>query len=188
MSEAAAPVRPPRSKARLLLVLLPLILFAGLAAIFYVRLGSDPEALPSLLVGKPVPAISLPPLGDGTPALSLADAKGRVTLVNFFSSWCLPCRQEHPVLRKLSLDPSIRIVGVNYKDPSEAAKRFLRELGNPFAAIGVDSDGRTGINWGVTGPPETFVVDANGIVRRRFTGPLTEEAVRQELAKLNRPG
>jgi cytochrome c biogenesis protein CcmG/thiol:disulfide interchange protein DsbE len=178
-AEAGAPRR------RLVWTLLPLAVFAALAVLFYVRLGAgDPGKLPSALIGRPVPADSLPPLdgllrdGIPVPGLATADLKGgRVTLVNVFASWCGPCREEHPVLSRLGADPTLRLVGINYKDDPENARRFLGGLGNPYAAVGVDPKGRAAIDWGVYGVPETFVVGPDGTIRYKFVGPLTEAAL-----------
>ncbi len=189
-TESDAPARP---SPRRFLVYLPLIVFAGLAALFLVRLYSgDPSRLPSALIGKPVPGFDLPPLDglirDGVPlpGLSSADLKGSgpgapVTVVNVWASWCLPCRQEHPLLEELSRDPGVRLVGINYKDNAENARRFLGTLGNPFAAVGVDKAGRAAIDWGVYGVPETFVVGADGVIRYKHVGPITADSLRSRL-------
>ncbi len=167
-----------------LVLLVPLVLFVGLAAIFLMRLesGVDPEAIPSALIGHPAPDFALPPLeGVDVPGLSRADLDGRVTLVNVFASWCVPCREEHPVLKTLANDPRIRLVGINYKDQPENARRFLGDLGNPYAAIGADQSGRAAIDWGVYGVPETFVVGPDGIIRYKFIGPLSPESLETTL-------
>jgi cytochrome c biogenesis protein CcmG/thiol:disulfide interchange protein DsbE len=172
---------PRRSR---LLYLLPAIVFAALALLFLTRLYSgDPSRVPSALIGRPVPAFSLAPLdglqagGQPVPGLSNEDLKGKVTVVNVWASWCAPCRQEHPLLVELAQDPSIRVVGINYKDNPENARRFLGALGNPFAAVGVDPNGRTAIDWGVYGVPETFVIGPDGHIRHKHIGPLTPEAL-----------
>jgi cytochrome c biogenesis protein CcmG/thiol:disulfide interchange protein DsbE len=160
--------------------LVPLLLFLGLAAVFLVRLesGVDPGAIPSALIGKAAPDFDLPPLdGTGLPGLRRDDLDGEVTVVNIFGSWCAPCRLEHPVLMGLARDNRIRLVGVNYKDNPDNARRFLTDSGNPYAAIGVDGSGRTFIDLGAYGVPETFVIDANGIVRYKFIGPLSDETL-----------
>ena len=161
-----------------LIFLLPLGFFVALALIFLMRLesGVDPSAIPSALVGQSAPEFDLPPLeGVTVPGLKRADLDGKVTLVNIFASWCGPCRQEHPVLEELAKDNRIRLVGINYKDQPENARRFLGELGNPYAAIGVDRKGRATIDWGVYGVPESFVIGADGIIRYKFIGPLSDE-------------
>jgi cytochrome c biogenesis protein CcmG/thiol:disulfide interchange protein DsbE len=163
-----------------LVYLLPLGLFLSLALIFLLRLGSDndPSVVPSALVGQPAPPFELPPLeGAGVPGFARGDLDGQVTVVNIFASWCGPCRIEHPQLVALAKDARIRVVGIDYKDQPANALRFLNELGNPFAAIGVDTRGRIAIDWGVYGVPETFVVDRAGIIRFKFIGPLSAETV-----------
>jgi len=177
LAEPAPPARRPGVR---LLHLAPVLVFAALAALFLVRLyAGDPSRVPSALIGRPVPAFSLAPLpglataGQPVPGLSDADLEsGRVTVVNIWASWCAPCRQEHPVLMDLAKDPSIRVVGINYKDNPENARRFLGQLGNPFSAVGVDPSGRTAIDWGVYGVPETFVVGPDGAIRHKHIGPL----------------
>jgi cytochrome c biogenesis protein CcmG/thiol:disulfide interchange protein DsbE len=136
------------------------------------------------LIGKPVPEFTLAPLEgllrDGKPVAGLAsaDLKGdKVTVVNVWASWCTPCRAEHPLLIALAKDPRVRLVGINYKDSTENTRRFLGALGNPFAAVGVDQSGRSAIDWGVYGVPETFVVSRDGIIRHKHVGPLSEEAL-----------
>ena len=173
----------PAANGMRLIYLLPLGFFVCLALIFFVQLrsGVDPEAIPSALVGKPAPAFDLPALeGSGIPGLTRADLDGKVTVVNIFASWCGPCRQEHAVLAALS-QSGVRVVGINYKDGADNARRFLAELGNPYAAIGIDARGRAAIEWGVYGVPETFLVGPDGIIRHKFIGPLTAEAVKDVL-------
>ncbi len=175
----------PKPRRRLKLIyLLPLGLFLCLALIFLQRLefGGDPAAIPSALVGQAAPPFDLPPLdGAGLPGLARADLDGQVTVVNVFASWCGPCRLEHPQLVALAKDERIRLVGINYKDQPANAVSFLADVGNPFAAIGVDQRGRIAIDWGVYGVPETFVVDRDGIIRFKFIGPLTSDAVEHSL-------
>ncbi len=184
----------PAARRPRLLLLLPLFVFVALAAVFLVRLesGGDPEAIPSALVGKPAPDFDLPPLdGVARPGLKRADLAGGVTVVNVFASWCGPCRLEHPQLVELAKDDRIRLVGINYKDAAANARRFLGDFGNPFAAIGADATGRTGIDWGVYGVPETFVVDAGGIIRYKFIGPISADdldtVVKPEIDKALQP-
>ena len=179
----AAPAQPPKRKLRLY-HLLPLGFFVALALIFLTQLrsGVDPSEIPSALVGKPAPSFTLPPLdGMNVPGLSQADLIGHVTLVNVFASWCVPCREEHPVLSALAADPRIRVVGIDYKDDPGNARTFLTGLGNPYVAIGTDTRGRTAIDWGVYGVPETFLVDASGVIRHKIIGPLSDAVVANDL-------
>ena len=161
--------------------LLPLLAFSILALVGAIALYStlsgsrNPAQLPSVLVGKPAPQTTLPrlwqPGHDTTSSLTLGKYHGKPLLVNFFASWCAPCRAEAPALEMLSKD--IAIFGIAYKDRSEDTAEFLQQFGNPFQAIGMDIDGRTGIRWGVYGVPETYLLDADGIVVLRHAGPLT---------------
>ncbi|WP_201862138.1 DsbE family thiol:disulfide interchange protein [Microvirga soli] len=170
----------PRSR---LIFILPGLVFLALAGLFAVQLfsGRNPAELPSVLINKPVPTFNLAPLdglvanGQAVPGLSNEDLKGRVTVVNVWASWCGPCRQEHPLLVDLAKDPSIRVVGINQRDNTDNARRFLGSLGNPYAAVGVDPNGRTSIDWGVYGVPETFIVGPDGTIRHKHIGPLTPE-------------
>ena len=177
MAEATA---GPRSR---LIFLLPGIVFLVLAGLFLFQLvqGRNPAEVPSVLINKPVPAFSLAPLeglladGKPVPGFSNEDLKGRVTVVNVWASWCAPCRQEHPLLVDLAKDPSVRVVGINQRDNPDNARRFLGTLGNPYAAVGVDPNGRASIDWGVYGVPETFIVGPDGTIRHKHIGPLTPE-------------
>lgn len=167
--------------------ILPLAGFLALAVYFALALrpGRDPQALPSALIDKPVPDFALSPLkGEGE--VTAAGLRGQVAVINFFASWCVPCRAEHPVLMRLAQREKLDLVGIAYKDRPEAAQRFLAGLGDPYARIGLDLSGRTGIDFGVYGVPETYVVDRAGHIRKRFVGPLTEEAVARELLPLVR--
>lgn len=159
-----------------LLFVLPLVIFAVGAGFLYWGLNPDrnPSAIPSVLIDEPAPSFALPPIeGSNWPDLSSADlGKGEVTLVNVFASWCLPCRAEHPLLMDLAEERGVKIVGINYKDAPDDAAAWLEELGNPYAAIGADREGRAGIDWGISGVPETFVVDAEGVIRYRHVGPI----------------
>ena len=156
---------------------LPIVLFAALVAVLYYGLFLDPREVPSVMIGEPARDFDLPPLplgeGQSVPGLSIADLKGAPSLVNFFASWCIPCKAEHPFLQRIAGSKLIPIYGINYKDKTEDAVDWLRELGNPYSRIGVDADGRTAIDWGVYGVPETYVVDSDGVIRYRHVGPLT---------------
>ena len=161
---------------RRLLFLLPVVIVAILVVVFWVGLdpNRDKSALPSALIGKPAPTTSLPGLMEGAPPLDLAGYKGQLIAVNFFASWCIPCRAEHQYLRQLSEQYGIPVVGNAWKDKPADARAFIAELGNPYHAIADDERGRTGIDFGITGVPETFLIDGDGIVRYRFAGPITE--------------
>jgi cytochrome c biogenesis protein CcmG/thiol:disulfide interchange protein DsbE len=170
-------------------VLLPLILFAGLAALFFIRLGAgDASRIPSALIGKPAPQTNLPPLpglvrndGQPVPGVSNATFEGHVTLVNVWASWCVPCADEVPYLEQLSKDKRIQLVGLNYKDGADNARRFLGRYGNPYVATGQDVSGRTGIDWGVYGVPETFVVGKDGRIVYKLVGPISAENLKSVL-------
>ena len=167
---------------RRLLYALPLLAFAAIAAWLLFGLGRDPSKIPSALIDKPVPGFVLPPLEGGNgKGLASEDLRGRVTLVNFFASWCAPCRVEHPLLMRLAAEKRVAVLGVSYKDKAADSRRFLTQLGDPFAAVGFDPEGRVAIDWGVYGVPETFVVDRQGRIRHRHVGPLTEEALKGTL-------
>ena len=170
-------------KSRSLLAALPIAIFVILALLFGFGLRGDPSRIPSPLVGKPAPEFALPALeGSGLPGISRADlAQDGVTVVNIFASWCVPCRDEHPVLTKLAQTGKARLVGINYKDDPANARRFLEDLGNPYDAIGADSAGRAAVDWGVYGVPETFVVDGKGIIRHKHVGPLTDQSLAREI-------
>ncbi len=177
----SATVPDDRPKRRLF-VLLPLVVFLALAALFFFRLGSgDPSRIPSALIGHPAPQTDLPPLagllssdGKPLPGIAPADFKGAVTLVNVWASWCVPCHDEAPLLSALSEDKRIRVVGINYKDQPDNARRFLGRYGNPFAAAGADGNGRASMEWGVYGVPETFLVGRDGRIAYKLVGPITE--------------
>lgn len=168
---------PKRS--RLWVVLIPVVVFAGLALLLWRGLYGNPSEVPSALIGKPVPAFQLAAIADlGVPGFDTAALQtGQVTLVNIWASWCGPCRVEHPVLMELSKRDDVRLFGLNYKDEPENARRFLGTLGQPYAAAGADPAGRAAVDWGVYGVPETFVIDGNGIIRFKWIGPLSTEAV-----------
>ena len=169
---------------RRLAFLLPAALFAALVVVFSIGLTHDPHLLPSALIDRPAPDFALPGLYDAAQGLSREDLGGRVTLVNFFASWCAPCREEHSELMALARRQGVTLQGIAYKDKPEDARRFLDGLGNPFRRVGIDRDGRTGIDFGVYGVPETYVVDAGGHIRYRQVGPLTAEDIEEKILPL----
>ncbi len=161
---------------------LPLLIFAGLAALLWQGLGRDPKLVPSPLVGKPAPAFALPSLRDPARVVGTEDMRGRVALLNVWASWCAACRQEHPFLMRLAREGRVSIYGLNYKDRREDALRWLDGLGDPYVWSAHDLEGRVGIDWGVYGVPETFVLDARGIIRYKHVGPLDEKVWRERIA------
>jgi cytochrome c biogenesis protein CcmG, thiol:disulfide interchange protein DsbE len=175
-----AQIEKPRRK---LIVFLPLVAFLALAALFFFRLGGgDPSRVPSALIGRPAPATTLPPLeGLELPGLSPEIFAGKVTLLNVWASWCVPCHDEAPLLHQLAQDKRIQIAGIDYKDQPENARRFLGRYGNPFAAVGADSNGRASIEWGVYGVPETFVIGRDGKIAYKLIGPIVPENFVSEL-------
>ena len=156
-----------------------------LAGLLYKGLSLDPRRVPSPLIDKPAPAFSLPLLQQPETLISNAHFKGQVTLFNVWATWCVACRQEHPLLMKLA-QQGIQIYGLNYKDTRDDAKRWLQMYGDPYLANAFDAEGRTGINWGVYGTPETFVVDKQGIIRHKHIGPLTMESIQTDILPLLR--
>lgn len=186
-SDSPAPVRR-RGLGRYVLALLPLLVFAGFAMVAGKMLydqdvnGHDISAIPSALIGQKAPSLALAELeGSATPALTDAAIDGKLTLVNVFASWCVPCRQEHPILKELAKDERLTIGGINYKDRNDNALRFLGELGNPYDAIGVDPNGKAAINWGVYGIPESYLVGPDGTILYKKVGPFDERTLSQEL-------
>lgn len=185
MSEQEQESTPKKNPMRVALALIPLALFSALAYVFLMQLsnGGNSTKIPSPLLNKPVPEFAMPALegltSDGVqiPGLKTADLKGKVSLVNVWASWCVPCRAEHPVIVELGKDKRLQLVGINYKDKPGNALRFLGQLGNPFSAVGTDIKGRAAIDWGVYGIPETFVVDRSGTIRYKYVGPLSGAAL-----------
>jgi cytochrome c biogenesis protein CcmG/thiol:disulfide interchange protein DsbE len=179
----------PTVRRRRLIVLAPLLVFGAMAAMFAFALTKgDPSKLPSALIGKPAPPVALSAiegLQDGARAIPLLTqeilVQGDVTVVNFWASWCGPCVEEHPYLIELARIPGVRVVGVNYKDLGANARRFLGRYGNPYAAIGADTTGRTAIEWGVYGMPETFILDGKGRIVFKHVGQITPAALRSNL-------
>ena len=162
--------------------IVPVLLFGGLAYfLFHSLIAPPPDELPSALIGKPAPDIQSPPLDAGAKGFGQADFKGHVTVVNVFASWCVPCRAEAPLLSSLARLNGVSLYGLVYKDTPEKARAFLSDVGNPFARVGLDQSGEAGIEWGIYGVPETFVIDADGIVRLRYAGPLTPDVLTGEI-------
>ena len=169
---------------RRVIVLAPLVVFLALVALFLIRLYSgDPSRIPSALIGHPAPQTDLPPVaglernGAVVPGIDAASFKGAVTVVNVWASWCVPCHDEAPLLMRLAQDSRFRVIGINYKDEPDNARRFLGRYGNPFAAAGADLNGRAGIEWGVYGVPETFVVGRDARIAYKLVGPITADNI-----------
>lgn len=168
---------------RLLKSLLPLAAFLALAALLYRGLSIDPKLVPSPLIDKPAPEFSLPRLDRPEERVSSADFKGQVTMFNVWATWCTACRSEHHVLTELA-KRGVRIFSLDYKDDRADAMRWLQQLGNPYVVTAFDQDGRVGIDWGVYGTPETFIIDKQGIIRHKHIGPITADAVEEEIMPL----
>lgn len=167
---------------RYLPFVLPLVALVALLAVFATSINRDPQLIPSVLINKPAPQFLLAPVaGLDVPGFNTADLLGAVTVVNVFASWCVPCRAEHPILSALKDVSGVRLYGMNQADAAENAVAFLTELGNPYDAVGADPDRRVSIDWGVYGVPETFIVDKNGIIAFKHVGPLSPEAVEQDI-------
>jgi len=163
---------------------IPIVLFLGLALAFGWGLTRDPSEIPSVLIGKPVPEFSLPPVQGRTLGLSSEDLKGEVSLVNVFASWCTACRYEHPVFMRLKEEDIVPIHGINHRDRPQDAAKWLDELGDPYTRTGADLDARVSIEWGVYGVPETFVIDREGRIVFKQVGPVTPEVYRDTIAPL----
>jgi cytochrome c biogenesis protein CcmG/thiol:disulfide interchange protein DsbE len=169
-------------KPRFLLALLPLVLLVGLIAVFATQMGRDTSLVRSVLIDKPAPTFTLPAVaGTGVEGFDTASLTGEVTVVNVFASWCVPCRDEHPLLEVLKAESGVRLFGINQRDQADNAVKFLTELGNPYDRIGGDTDNRVSIDWGVYGVPETFVVNAAGVITYKHVGPMTPETLRDDV-------
>lgn len=160
--------------------LVPIVLFGVLVAVFVVGLGKDPTLVPSPLIGKSAPEFSLPRLDDPSRTIGRKDLLGKPSLVNVWGTWCSGCRQEHETLLTLARDSGIAIFGINWKDDSEQARKWLESLGNPYVAVGVDAEGRTAIDWGVYGAPETFLIGPDGTVLYKHIAPMSLDVWRSE--------
>ncbi len=163
---------------------LPLGLFIALAALLAVGLKLDPKEVPSPFIGKSAPGFELPRLYEQDTNISPTDMQGKVWALNVWASWCVSCRAEHAVITRLIEQTDIEIIGLNYKDEGSEAKRWLRQFGNPYYAIAVDLEGRTGIDWGVYGVPETFIIDKGGKIRLKHIGPVTDQDLKEEIIPL----
>lgn len=171
---------------RRLLFIVPLVIFGGfvLATTWYIlEIQSDSQRRPNIIGAgdqdKAIPEFDLPPLIDGIPGLATGDFGGEVVAVNVFASWCIPCRAEHPLISRMAEDKIVPVYGLNYKDKKEDATAWLNELGDPYTRIGHDLSGRAGIEWGVTGVPETFIIGKNGRIRYKYVGPITADALNE---------
>ena len=188
MPSAASPgttaPQPARGGRFRLLFLAPALLFVAVLLAFALGLGRDPAILPSPLVGKQVPAFSLPPVKGRSLGLSDRDLEGQVSLVNVFASWCVACREEHPLLMRLKAEGAVPIHGLDYKDKPDDAARWLDERGDPYERTGADLDGRVAIDWGVYGVPETFLVDRQGKIAFKQVGPITPQIWRRTILPL----
>ncbi|OJW21299.1 MAG: thiol:disulfide interchange protein [Rhodospirillales bacterium 69-11] len=173
--------RAPRFRA---LLLAPVLAFLGVAVFLGIGLNRDPSLLPSTLIGKPVPAFSLPPVKGRRLGLSTTDLKGQVSLVNVFASWCVACREEHPLLIQMREQGFVPIHGLNYKDKPAEAAAWLDAMGDPYTRTGADLDGRVAIDWGVYGVPETYVVDREGRIAFKQIGPITPEILREKIVPI----
>jgi cytochrome c biogenesis protein CcmG, thiol:disulfide interchange protein DsbE len=171
--------------------LLPLVIFLVLVGFFAIGLGLNPREVPSPLIGKPAPAFTLPLLGAPDKKLSAQELKGKVWVLNVWASWCVPCRQEHPLITELAKSGGVPVYGLNYKDKPGDASAWLAKLGDPYAATLSDLDGLVGIDYGVYGVPETFVIDKQGVIRLKHIGPVTPEAMQKTIlpmvGKLRKP-
>lgn len=166
---------------RLVFALVPLVVLIGLIWLFAANINRDPNYIPSVMLDKPAPAFALAAVeGLGLPGFDTASLKGQVTLVNVFASWCIPCRDEHPALLELARS-GVPIFGINQKDAPENARAFLESLGNPYQRVGADTNGRVSIDWGIYGVPESFVVNADGVITYKHTGPISERSLRESV-------
>lgn len=172
---------------RFALLLVPLVILAGLIAVFALNINRDPSLVQSVLIDKPVPQFVLPAVeGLASPGIDSAAIKGQVTVLNVFASWCIPCRDEHPFLERIKVETGAPILGINQKDQPANAVAFLAELGNPYAAVGADRDGRASIDLGVYGVPETFVTNAAGIIVYKHIGPIGEASLPEVITAIEK--
>jgi cytochrome c biogenesis protein CcmG/thiol:disulfide interchange protein DsbE len=160
--------------------LIPIVLFLALVGVFAVQLGEDPSVIPSPLIGKPAPTFELPSVEDPQSNVSSATLKGRMYVLNAWGTWCPPCYQEHPVLVEIAKNSAVPLIGLNWKDELPKAQQWLQELGNPYEMTAFDAEGKVGIDWGVYAAPETFLVNAQGIIVHKHIGPITLEIWQRE--------
>ncbi|MDE0460414.1 MAG: DsbE family thiol:disulfide interchange protein [Chromatiales bacterium] len=186
MDKTLAGAAEPAAPRRLWPFLVPIAIFAGIGVLLYLGLFRDPSLVPSPLIGKPVPEFALGPVQGRTLGLSSEDLREEVTLVNVFASWCVACRDEHPLFLALEREGVVPIHGLNYKDAPPDAAAWLDALGDPYTRIGADLDGRVGLDWGVYGVPETFVVDGNGRIAYKHIGPVTPRVLDEIILPLVR--
>jgi cytochrome c biogenesis protein CcmG/thiol:disulfide interchange protein DsbE len=164
--------------------LIPLAIFVILAGFLAVGLRLDPREVPSPLIDKPAPAFTLPRLDDPAVQVAATELKGQVVVLNVWASWCVPCLAEHPLVTELARSTKARVVGLNYKDQAEDAARWLQRHGNPYEMVLTDREGRVGIDYGVYGVPETFIIDKQGVIRHKHVGPITPQALQEEILPL----
>ncbi len=189
MVEEAEGTKRTRGRRSIIVAAIPLVIFLALAGVFLKQLysGTNTHDIPSALIGKPAPTAVMAPLegltgaNGAVPGLDAASFKNKVTIVNVWASWCAPCRAEHPLLLELAKDSRFQLVGINYKDKTPNALRFLGQLGNPFARVGIDPRGSNAIDWGVYGVPETFIVGGNGTILLKHVGPISEQSLREKI-------
>lgn len=186
VARTISPAGEASARTRRLILFVPLIGFLGLAVALAWGMTRDPSTVPSALIGKPVPQFSLPPVKGRTLGLSTADLHGEVSLVNVFASWCVACREEHPVLMQMKADNIVPIHGLNYKDQPDNAARWLNTMGDPYTRTGADIDGRVAIDWGVYGVPETFVITKDGRIAYKQIGAVTPEVLDEKIVPLIR--
>lgn len=184
VNDASESLLEQPAKRRRTVFVVPILVFLGISVFLAIGLFLDPREVPSPLIGKPVPDFKLPPVQGRTLGLSTEDLKGEVSLVNVFASWCVACREEHPLLMRLSQQGVVPIHGLNYKDTPKDAADWLDSLGDPYTRTGADINGRVGIDWGVYGVPETFVIDREGHIRYKHIGPISDRDWEEKMAPL----
>ena len=182
--ECTVPARRTRRPRARWLLFIPLLAFLGFGGMSYFLLGRDPHLVPSALIGKPIPQFSLPPVKGRSLGLSSADLAGHVSLLNVYASWCVACREEHPLLMQLHKSGIVPVNGLDYKDPPDDAAKWLATMGDPYDRIGADVNGRVAIDWGVYGVPETYVIDAQGRIAYKQIGAVTRDILDRTILPL----